>query len=42
MGKGGRGAAGKVPVFRILERNGIVKIEVVRNIMASELIEYNG
>jgi transposase len=37
-GKRGRGAAGKVPVFGILERNGIVKVEVVRNVSAQSLL----
>lgn len=37
-GNRGRGAAGKVPVFGILERNGIVKVEVVPNVKAKTLI----
>ena len=37
-GKRGRGAAGKVPVFGILERNGQVKVEVVKNVKAETLI----
>src|SRR5512135_2800129 len=37
-GKRGRGAAGKVPVFGILERNGTVKVEVVRNVTAQSLL----
>jgi transposase len=37
-GNRGRGAAGKVPVFGILERNGIVKVEVVRNVSAQSLL----
>lgn len=38
-GNRGRGAAGKVPVFGILERNGIVKVEVVRNVSAQSLLK---
>jgi transposase len=37
-GKRGRGAAGKVPVFGILERNGTVRVEVVRNVTAQSLL----
>ena len=37
-GKRGRGAAGKVPVFGILERNGVVKVEVVRDVTAQSLL----
>lgn len=37
-GKRGRGAAGKVPVFGILERNGTVKVEVVKNVTAQSLL----
>jgi transposase len=37
-GKRGRGAAGKVPVFGILERNGTVKVDVVRNVTAQSLL----
>jgi transposase len=37
-GKRGRGAAGKVPVFGLLERNGTVKVEVVRNVTAQSLL----
>jgi transposase len=37
-GTRGRGATGKVPVFGILERNGIVKVEVVRNVSAQSLL----
>lgn len=37
-GKRGRGAAGKVPVFGIYERNGTVKVEVVRNVTAESLM----
>ena len=37
-GKRGRGAEGKIPVFGILERNGRVKVEVVRDIKAGTLL----
>ena len=37
-GKRGRGAAGKVPVFGILERNGIVGVQVVPNVKAETLL----
>jgi transposase len=37
-GKRGRGAAGKVPVFGILERNGQVRVTVVPNVTAETLI----
>ncbi len=37
-GKRGRGAANKVPVFGILERNGIVKVEIVKDVTASSLL----
>ena len=37
-GKRGRGAAAKVPVFGILERNGIVRVEVVKNVTAKSLL----
>ncbi len=37
-GKRGRGAAGKVPVFGILERNGTVRVEVVPNVRAQTLL----
>jgi transposase len=37
-GKRGRGAAGKVPVFGILERDGIVRVEVVPNVSAQTLL----
>ena len=37
-GKRGRGAAGKVPVFGILERNGVVKVEVVKDVQARTLL----
>lgn len=36
--KRGREAAGKVPVFRILERNGVVKIEILKDVTAASLI----
>jgi len=38
-GMRGRGAAGKVPVFGILERNGKVKVTVVPNVTAETLID---
>jgi transposase len=38
-GKRGRGAASKVPVFGILERNGRVKVEVVKNVTAETLLQ---
>ena len=38
-GKRGRGAAGKVPVFGILERNGVVRVEPVCNVTASTLLD---
>jgi transposase len=37
-GKRGRGAASKVPVFGIYERNGIVKVEVVKDVTARSLL----
>jgi transposase len=37
-GKRGRGAAGKVPVFRILEREGRVTVEVVPNVRAETVL----
>jgi transposase len=37
-GRRGRGAAGKVPVFGILERNGVVSVTVVPNVSAETLI----
>lgn len=38
-GKRGRGAAGKVPVFGILERRGQVQVEVVRDVTAQRLLD---
>lgn len=38
-GKRGRGAHSKVPVFGILERNGVVKLQVVKNVSAKSLLE---
>ncbi len=38
-GKRGRGAAGKVPVFGILERRGKVSVQVVPNVTAETLME---
>lgn len=37
-GKRGRGAYNKVPVFGILERNGTVLVEVVKNVTAESLL----
>jgi len=37
-GKRGRGAAGKVPVFGILERGGRVRVEVVRDVRGETLL----
>jgi transposase len=37
-GKRGRGAHNKVPVFGILERKGVVKVEVVNNVTADTLL----
>jgi transposase len=37
-GKRGRGAAGKVPVFGILERNGVVKVEILKDVTAASLL----
>jgi len=39
-GNRGRGAAGKVPVFGILERNGIVQVNVVPNVTAETLLGF--
>jgi len=38
-GRRGRGAASKVPVFGIYERNGIVKVEVVKDVTARSLLD---
>jgi len=38
-GKRGRGAAGKVPVFGILERRGKVQVEAVRDVTAQRLLD---
>ncbi len=38
QGKRGRGAAGKLPVFGILERGGKVKVEVVPDVRAETLL----
>ena len=35
----GRGAANKVPVFGILERNGVVKVEVLKDVTAQTLLD---
>jgi transposase len=37
-GKRGRGAANKVPVFGILERDGIVKVEVLKDVTAESIL----
>lgn len=37
-GKRGRGAAGKVPVFGLLERHGKVQVTVVKNVTAQSLL----
>gem|GEM_PF-2540222 len=37
-GRRGRGAAGRVPVFGILERRGVVKVGVVPNVRAETLL----
>jgi transposase len=37
-GNRGRGAAGKVPVFGILERKGTVKVEIVPNVRAETIL----
>jgi transposase len=37
-GKRGRGAAAKVPVFGILERDGVVKVEAVKDVTAKTLL----
>jgi len=38
-GKRGRGAGGKVPVFGIYERNGVVRVEVVTDVSARNLLD---
>lgn len=38
-GKRGRGAAGKVPVLGILERNGVVRVDVVPDVTAESLLD---
>jgi len=37
-GKRGRGAACKVPVFGILERNGVVRVDVIKDVTARPLL----
>ena len=37
-GKRGRGAAGKTPVFGLLKRNGMVRVEVVENCSKAQLM----
>jgi len=39
-GRRGRGAGHKIPVFGILERNGLVKVMVVRDVTAEALLQY--
>ena len=39
-GKRGRGAKNKIPVFGILERRGIVKVEVLSNVTAEEILNH--
>ena len=39
-GKRGRGAANKTPVFGILERNGQVRVEAVKNVTAETLLSH--
>jgi transposase len=38
-GKRGRGASSKVPVFGIYERNGVVRVEVVKDVTARSLLD---
>jgi transposase len=38
-GKRGRGAASKVPVFGIYERNGVVRVEIVKDVTAGSLLD---
>ena len=38
-GKRGRGAEGKIPVFGILERDGRVKVEVVKDVTSERLLK---
>ena len=37
-GKRGRGAFNKTPVFGILERDGVVKVDMVKNVSAESLL----
>jgi len=39
-GKRGRGAANKTPVFGILERNGMVKVDVVKDVSAKTILNH--
>ena len=39
-GTRGRGARDKIPVFGILERQGMVKVEVLRNVTAEEILNH--
>ena len=38
-GKAGRGAGGKIPVFGILERDGKVKVEIVKDVRAETILK---
>ena len=38
-GKRGRGARDKIPVFGILERNGLVKVEVIKDVSAESILD---
>ena len=38
-GKRGRGSRNKVPVFGILERNGVVKVEVLKDVTAESILD---
>jgi transposase len=40
-GSRGRGAKNKIPVFGILERNGKVKVEIVKDVSAETLLREN-
>ena len=40
-GSRGRGAKNKIPVFGILERNGKVKVEIVKGVSAEALLKRN-
>jgi transposase len=38
-GKRGRGARDKIPVFGILERNGLVRVEVIKDVSAESILD---